>query len=123
MKSLYQLEQVIKNSVDYPRRHALFITFSASFCTQLLSSQRTSWETLPEGTWSAIGFGYKTSEWTITLLLFGTNNKIYRAQYGWESADNVNKAKRYKRVSSVTLGTTELNVINYPVPKEPTSTS
>ncbi|HII08497.1 MAG TPA: hypothetical protein HA355_02790 [Methanosphaera sp.] len=109
----------MKNSVDYPRRHALFITFSASFCAQLLSS-KNSWETLPTGTWSAVGFGYKTSEWTITLLLFGTNNKIYRAQYGWENAKNVDiEETRYKRVTSVTLGTTELNKTGAIIPKKP----
>lgn len=122
MKSLYQLEQVIKNSVDYPRRHALFITFSTQFCAQLLSSTN-SWKNSPTGTWSAIGLGYKTSEWTITLLLFGTNNKIYRAQYGWGNAGNVDKPERYKKVTSVTLGTTELNVTGCAVPKNTTSTS
>ena len=118
MKSLYQLEQVIKNSVDYPRRHALFITFSTQFCAQLLSPTN-SWKKLPTGTWSAIGLGYKTSEWTITLLLFGTNNKIYRAQYGWGRKE----AKRYKTVTSVTLGTTELNVDKLGIPKNTASTS
>lgn len=125
----YQLEQIIFDNTTYPTRHIIYMDFSAQCCQGLITGNH---QNKPQS-WSACGFGYKTSYHNIILYLFG-NKKVYSVQYGWNVPDNAEKPSnlggtagwlRYKTIYSVTIGKEEYiekGLKHRPTPSTPWTT-